>query len=56
MRVGVAFEGAQFGMGILVLTYRKILRIRPPFDAQKLTPKRGGGLICEDLTSDIIDQ
>ncbi len=30
--------------------YRKIPRIRPPFDAQKFMPKMGGGLICEDLT------
>ncbi len=30
--------------------YRKIPRIRPPFDAPKLMPKRGGGLIREDLT------
>ncbi len=29
--------------------YRKIPRIRPPFDAQKLMPKMGGGLICEGL-------
>ena len=36
--------------------YRKIPRITPPFDAKKLTPKRGGGLIHEDLTFDIIDQ
>ncbi len=28
--------------------YRKIPRIRPPFDAKKLMPKKGGGLICED--------
>ncbi len=28
----------------------KIPRIRPPFDAQKLMPKIGGSLICEDLT------
>ncbi len=31
-------------------TYRKIPRIRPPFDAQKLITKMGGGLIHEDLT------
>ncbi len=30
--------------------YRKIPHIRPPFDARKLMPKIGGGLICEDLT------
>ncbi len=30
--------------------YCKILRIRLPFDAQKVMPKIGGGLICEDLT------
>ncbi len=32
------------------LTYRKIPRIRPPFDAQKFMPNLGGGLIREDLT------
>ncbi len=36
--------------------YRKIPRIRPPFDALKLMPKMGGGLIREDLTFDINDQ
>ncbi len=30
--------------------YRKLPHIRPPFDAQKLMPKMGGGLIHEDLT------
>ncbi len=33
-----------------LLSYRKIPRIRPPFDAKKLMPKRAGGLIHEDLT------
>ncbi len=32
--------------------YRKIPRIRPPFDASKFMLKRGGGLIHEDLTFD----
>ena len=36
--------------------YRKIPRLRPPFDAQKFTSKIGGSLIYEDLTFDIIDQ
>ncbi len=36
--------------------YRKIPRIRPPFDAQKLMPKMGGGLIREDLTFGIDNQ
>ncbi len=35
---------------ILSINYRKIPRITPPFDAQKLMPKMGGGLIHEDLT------
>ncbi len=36
--------------------YCKIPCIRPPFDAKKLMPKKGGGLIHEDWTFDIIDQ
>ncbi len=36
--------------------YRKIPRIRPPFDAKKFMPKKGGGLIQEDRAFDIIDQ
>ncbi len=35
---------------VYIWIYRKIPRIRPPFDAPKLMPKSRGSLIREDLT------
>ncbi len=47
LRTRLTFKRAQqWG----IYKYRKIPRIRPPFDAQKMVPKIGGGLIHEDLT------
>ncbi len=43
-------KGQEGTLDTRFVRYRIIPHIRPPFDAPKLMPKRGGGLIHEDLT------